>query len=168
MTDILTQNDLSGHYTQLGIGSLTSQEETYVLHRTRGINPTAAARSAGYTKPAIAVADLSERADVQRAIAYFREMSRQSALAAGAMEFSKDDATALYLEAHAKSACAMEEIRAVDSLVKLHGLATPEKVEVKVTRVDQLESMDDEQLLKLAGKEIELDPSQYTELNNES
>ena len=167
MTDILTQNDLSGHYSELGISSLTSQEETYVLHRTRGINPTAAARAAGFAKPAIAVANMSDREDIQRAIAFFREAARQSALAAGAAEFTRDDATSLYLEAHAKSACAMEEIRAVDSLVKLHGLATPEKVEVKVTRIDQLESMDDEALLKLAGNDINLDPNDYKVIAHE-
>ena len=96
-----------------------------------------------------------------------REMQRQVAVQAGAIEFTKDDATALYLEAHAKSATAMEEIRAVDSLVKLHGLATPEKVEVTVTNRSQMESMDDEQLMKLAGQEIHLSPDDYVEVSED-
>ena len=72
-------------------------------------------------------------------------------MSAGAIEFTKDDATSLYLEAHATSETAAEKIRAVDSLVKLHGLATPEKVEVQITSRSQMDALDDEALLKLTG-----------------
>lgn len=157
---------LSGSYASLGIGQLTAQEETYVQRRTQGINPSAAARAAGYRQPARAVAELSEREDIRLAISYMREMQRQVAVQAGAIEFTKDDATALYLEAHAKSGTAMEEIRAVDSLVKLHGLATPEKVEVNITNRTQMETMDDDELLKLAGQDIQLSPEEYKEVEN--
>ena len=158
---------LSGSYASLGIGKLTAQEEMYVQRRTQGINPSAAARAAGYRKPARAVAELAEREDIKLAISYMREMQRQVAVQAGAIEFTKDDATALYLEAHAKSATAMEEIRAVDSLVKLHGLATPEKVEVNITHRSQMEAMDDEALLKLAGQNIQLTPEDYKVVSDE-
>ena len=164
--DDLSLQTLSGSYASLGIAKLTAQEETYVQRRTQGINPSAAARAAGYRYPARAVAELSEREDIKLAVSYMREMQRQVAVQAGAIEFTKDDATALYLEAHAKSATAMEEIRAVDSLVKLHGLATPEKVEVTVTNRSQMESMDDEQLLKLAGQDIQLSPEDYKEVTD--
>lgn len=165
MGDIVTRADMSGHYAALGIVAITSQEEQYVLMRARGLNPTAAARAAHYANPVGAVADLAQNPNVCRAIAYFREMSRQSALAAGALEFTKDDATALYLEAHAKSATATEEIKAVDSLVKLHGLATPERVELNITTRSQMESLDDEALLRLAGQEIALSPLDYLVVN---
>lgn len=158
---------LSGSYASLGIARLTAQEETYVQRRTQGVNPSAAARAAGYKYPARAVAELSEREDINLAISYMREMQRQVAVQAGAIEFTKDDATALYLEAHAKSATAMEEIRAVDSLVKLHGLATPEKVEVNITNRSQMETMDDEQLLKMAGQDIQLSPDEYKVTHDE-
>lgn len=78
---------LSGSYASLGIGQLTAQEETYVQRRTQGINPSAAARAAGYRKPARAVAELSEREDIRLAISYMREMQRQVAVQAGAIEF---------------------------------------------------------------------------------
>ena len=162
----LSLQTLSGSYASLGIGRLTAQEETYVQRRTQGINPSAAARAAGFRYPARAVAEMAQREDITLAISYMREMQRQVAVQAGALEFTRDDATALYLEAHAKSATAMEEIRAVDSLVKLHGLATPDRVEVNVTNRGQMENMDDEQLLKLAGQDIQLSPDEYVEVGD--
>lgn len=162
----LSLQTLSGSYASLGIGRLTAQEETYVQRRTQGINPSAAARAAGFRHPARAVAEMAQREDITLAISYMREMQRQVAVQAGALEFTRDDATALYLEAHAKSATAMEEIRAVDSLVKLHGLATPDRVEINVTNRGQMENMDDEQLLKLAGQDIQLSPDEYVEVGD--
>lgn len=155
---------LSGQYASLGINKLTSQEEVYVQRRTQGLNPSAAARAAGFTRPAKAVAELSQREDINLCISYMREMQRQIAVSAGAIEFTKDDATALYLEAHATSETSAEKIRAVDSLVKLHGLATPEKVEINITARAQMASMEDEDLLKIAGQDILLSPDQYAEV----
>jgi len=149
-------------YFALGINTLTSQEESYVQLRARNVNPSAAARSAGYRKPALAVADLAERADVQRAIAYFREMSRQASIDAGAIEFTRNDATAMLMESHAKSATATEEVNAIDKLIKLHGLNTPDTLEINVTRKDQLEELSDEDLMKLSKQDILLSPEEYS------
>lgn len=158
---------LTSQYISLGIGKLTAQEEQYVLRRAQGINPNAAARSVGYKKPAQAVAELAQREDITMAISYMREIQRQTAIKAGAIEFTKDDATALYLEAHAKAANATEEIKAVDSLVKLHGLATPEKVEININTREQLQSIPDEELLNIAGQDILLSPDQYSRTDEE-
>ncbi len=155
------QPDYADDYFALGINTMTSQEESYVQARARNVNPTAAARAAGYRKPAIAVAELAERPDVQKAIAYFREMSRQAAIDAGAIEFTRNDATMMLMEAHAKSATATEEVNAIDKLIKLHGLNTPEKVEVNITRKDQLEELSDDELLKLSKQDIHLSPEEY-------
>ena len=153
---------IDNEYLSFGLGRFTSQEESYILFRIRGLNPKAAARGAGFPNPIQAVIALSEREDIQEAIAYGREMSRQAAINAGAVEFTKDDATLMYFEAHAKSATALEEIRAIDSLVKLHGLASPEKKEIIITDKDQLKELGSDELVKLSGREIKLDPSQYT------
>lgn len=158
---IIDVEDQRLHYPGLEIGRLTSQEEHYILHMTRGINPVAAARAAGYSRPKLAVAELAQRNDIRNAIAYFREMARQTAVQAGAIEFTKNDATLLYLEAHSKATTATEEIKAVDSLVKLHGLASPEKTEIQITRADQLEGLDDAELARIAGQDIELSPDDY-------
>ena len=148
-------------YHALGIHQLTSQEERYVQLRARSVNPTAAARGAGYSRPAVTVAELSERPEIQRGIAYFREQSRQAAVTAGAIVFTKEDATVLYLEAHAKSITSTEEVKAIDSLVKLHGLATPERVEIEITRRDQLQELSDDELLEMSQQDIFLSPDQY-------
>jgi|TARA_R110000744_G_scaffold355849_1_gene462477 hypothetical protein len=159
---------LSGQYSALGIQRLSIQEEVYVQRRTQGLNPLAAARAASYEKPAKAVALLSEREDVNLCISYMREMSRQVAINSGAIDFTKDDATCLYLEAHSTSETSAEKIRAVDSLVKLHGLATPEKVEINVTNRGQMDQLDDEALLKLSGQDIQLSPDDYMVIENDN
>lgn len=155
-------------YASIGQGRLTAQQETYVQRRAVGLNPYASARAAGYRDPVKAVEELSLIPEIDDAIAYLREAQRVTAIQAGAIEFTKDDATLLYLQAHAKAEDAATEIRAVDSLVKLHGLAAPEKKEIKVTSSEQLRTLDDATLMELAGSEIKLDPSQYTEVSDGS
>ncbi|MGR5253653.1 hypothetical protein ACPV5S_15755 [Vibrio astriarenae] len=138
---------------------MSSQEQSYVMYRVRGLNPSAAARSAGYPQPQKSGFALETRDDVLRAISHFLELARQETTVNA--KFTKDDATALYLEAHAKAANATEEIKAVDSLVKLHGLAEPEKRQVEITHRDQLDTLDDDELMKLAGHTYELAPEDY-------
>ncbi|HDR1870587.1 hypothetical protein ACFGWE_03605 [Pasteurella multocida] len=67
----------------------------------------------------------------------------------------------MYLQAHSHSANATEEIKAVDSMVKLWGLAAPEKKEVQITSKKQLETMSDAELQKHTGMVYDLDPSAY-------
>ncbi len=153
-----------GDHAMRMINTLTSQEEAYVRYCIQGINPSAAARSAGYSDPVSTLAEFAERDDIQKALAYGREMVRQAALNAGALDFKKDDATRMYLDAHSKAENATEMIRATDSLVKLHGLAEPEKKEIKITSRDQIQELDSAALLELAGSEIQLTPDQYTEV----
>lgn len=161
---VTSLQEITGSYASLGIERLTAQEEVYVQRRTQGLNPSAAARAAGYPYPARAVSMLGEREDINLAISYLREMQRQVAVSAGAIEFTKDDATALYMEAHATSETAGEKIRAVDSLVKLHGLATPEKVEVNITSRAQMDAIDDDELMRMSGQDILLSPSEYVDV----
>lgn len=158
---------LSSQYSSLGISRLTSQEEVYVQRRCQGLNPSAAARAAGYSYPGRAVVSLGERDDINLCISYMRQMQRQVAVSAGAIDFNRDDATSLYLEAHATAETAAEQIRAIDSLVKLHGLATPDKIEINITTQSQINTLDDEQLLKLAGRDILLSPDQYSEVGDD-
>ena len=68
--------------------------------------------------------------------------------------------------ASSHAATATEEIKAVDSLVRLHGLATPEKVEINITARNQLEGLDDEALLRMAGQTIRLTPEEYRVLED--
>lgn len=145
----------------MSVERLTSQEEVYVQRRAQGVNPSAAARMAGFNVTKTLIRDLTINPTINEAIAYLREAQRQVSLSEGAIEFTKNDATTLYLAAHAKAESAAEEIRAVDSLVKLHGLAEPEKREIKITSRGDMESMSDEDLLAMAGSELRLSPDQY-------
>lgn len=148
--------------TEIVATGLTAQEEAFVQFRVRGLNAVASARSAGYPAPFKAAEELAARPEIDEKIAFYRELARQDAIRAGAeIEFTKADATRLYLEAHAKAATATEEIKAVDSLVKLHGLAEPEKREIVVTSRQQMETLDDSKLLELAGQDILLSPDEY-------
>lgn len=149
-------------YVGLGIGSLTSQEELYVQRRTQGLEPLAAARAANYQQPKKAVAALLEREDINLAISYARELQRQNNILS--YQFDRDDATAMYLEAHATAETSMEKIRAVDSLVKLHGLAAAEKKEITITSRKQMQQMGDDELLKLSGATYTLDAESYVEV----
>jgi hypothetical protein len=77
------------------------------------------------------------------------------------VNFTKDDAHMMYLEAHKKAKDATEEIKAVDSLVRLHDLLAPQKVELAVANVDQIKELDDKELAKLSGLDIDLSPDAY-------
>ena len=150
---------------------VTAQEERYLQMRLRGLLPSAAARSAGLPHTSVDIKMMHDRnPHLDEILISYRESIREQAIHAGVqIEFTRNDATLLYLQAHAKSETAMEEIRAVDSLVKLHGLAAPEKKEIvtNVTNVTQIQQLSDEQLAALAGKVINLDPDQYIEVGHE-
>lgn len=163
-------DDITAHgaeYAAMAIKTLTSQEDAYVRYCLQGLNPSAALRSAGYKNPAQTLMEFSEREDIQLALAHGREMIRQTALAQGALEFSRDDATLMYLDAHSKAENATEMIRATDSLVKLHGLAEPEKKEIKVTSRNEIQALDSDELLRLAGSDIQLTPDDYIEVTDD-
>jgi hypothetical protein len=98
-----------------------------------------------------------------------REQVRRRSIMAGVkFNMTKDDAALMYMEAHAKADNATEEIKAVDSLVKLYGLAEPEKRDVRVGSLEQLRELDDEALMEQMGEEILLDPSEYASDSNSS
>ena len=63
----------------------------------------------------------------------------------------------MYMDAYQASATATEMKNTVDSLVKLHGLSTPDNATQVNINIDatpkQLERMSDEDLLKIAGKD---------------
>ena len=63
----------------------------------------------------------------------------------------------MYIEAYQSAANATEMKNTVDSLVKLHGLGTPDtatQININVnTTAKQLERLTDEELLEIAGRE---------------
>jgi hypothetical protein len=149
--------------TEIVAKPLSAQEEQYVMYRVRGLTPEAAAfhaRLPNDTESIWAMHSANPAID-QYLLTMREEVRRQSIRAGVRVQFTRDDAALMYLEAHAKSANATEEIKAIDSLVNLFGLKEPEKKEVTVRGRAELQELSDKDLMDLAGQEILLDPSQY-------
>jgi hypothetical protein len=142
---------------------LTHQQEQYVRLRCRGLTPEAAAHAARLPSDTASIYQMHEENPLlDEYLLQMREEIRKQTVRAGVrVQFTKDDAALLYLEAHAKAKDATEEIKAVDSLVKLYGLAEPEKREVTVNSKADLQELEDKDLMALAGETIMLDPSEY-------
>lgn len=147
----------------IDVRNLTPKEELYIQYRVRGLTPSAAAKKAGIPSKIEEINALHDRKpELDRAIIYYRERIRERAITDGLeIEFSRADAHLMYLHAHSHAANATEEIKAVDSMVKLWGLAAPEKKQVEVTTKKQLEGLSNEELQKYTGMVYDLDPSAY-------
>lgn len=139
-------------YMGLSLGDLTVQQEKLVLYMARGMSIAAAGRAAGYSTQK-ASWEASKRPAVQKALEYFREQMREE------VRYTRAHAHQMYLDAYQAAATSTEMKNTVDSLVKLHGLATPDnatQININVnTSTKQLERLTDEELLKLAGREID-------------
>lgn len=138
-------------YAGLNYGSLTVQQEKFVLLHTSGMTLAAAGRAAGYASRRLAY-DTAKKPHVQQAINYFREQMREE------VKFTTANAHHMYMESYSSAANSTEMRTTVDSLVKLHGLAAPEQqtqVNIQINGTKQLERMTDEDLLKIAGKDTE-------------
>ncbi|WP_148291031.1 hypothetical protein [Alteromonas mediterranea] len=146
--------------TQIPEPAISAQERTFISLVLRGVSPQAAAESLGMTS--VQGIELYNQDHIQTRLMQMREMFDPRLYAAPeGIKFTKDQATMLLLESHRKSKDSTEEIKAVQELIKLHGLAAPEKKEIEITRSDQLRELDDRQLQEMAGMDIDLDPSSY-------
>jgi len=151
----MAENELMPHhefqslkpYMGLNASDLTVQEERFVQLIVSGMSIAAAGRASGYEKRNQAL-DVAKRPKVAQAIDYFRRELAEE------VKFTRSNAHSMYMEAYVASATATEMKNTVDSLVKLHGIATPEpqtQVNIQINGVKQLERMSDAELLKIAG-----------------
>jgi len=145
--------ELQSHYPYMGVklNELSVQEERLILMYLRGMTKAAAGRAAGY-QDVDTVYDIFKKPKIIQAVNYLREESRKE------FNFDRNTATSMYLEAHRKSANATEEKNVVDALCKLHGLFQPENATqiniINGDRVERMEHLTDEELLKLAGDDV--------------
>ncbi len=152
-TDLVSEHtEFQSHMPYMGIsrGSLTMQQEKLVTLMASGMSTAAAGRGAGYSSPQAAYA-AAKVEGVQKALDYYREEMRET------VKFTNQNAHLMYMEAYNSSANATEMKNTTDSLVKLHGLAAPDnatQVNININGTKQLERMSDEDLLKIAGKDI--------------
>ena len=143
-------------YMGLNLNDLTVQQEKLVQLVASGMSVAAAGRAAGYAHPN-AARDAAKRPAVSKALEFLREEMRET------VNFKRENAHMMYMEAYTSSANATEMKNTVDSLVKLHGLAIPDnstQVNIHIQGTKQLERMSDEDLLKLAGQDTKyLEPA---------
>ena len=153
-TDLVSDHtEFQSHMPYMGIsrGSLTMQQEKLVSLIASGMTIAAAGRGAGYSSPQATYA-AAKIPEVQQAIEYFRQEMREE------VKFTNQHAHMMYMEAYNASATATEMKNTTDSLVKLHGLAAPDnatQVNININGTRQLERMTDEDLLKIAGKDMD-------------
>jgi hypothetical protein len=149
--------------TDVKIRPLSAQQEQYVNLRSRGLTPEAAAFHARLPSDIESIWKMhEENPAIDQYLSNMKEELRRQSIRAGVrVQFTKDDAALMYLEAHSKSANATEEIKAIDSLVNLFGLKEPEKRELTVRNRSDLQELSDKDLMEITGQEILLDPSQY-------
>jgi Zn-dependent oligopeptidase len=143
-------------YMGINLNDLTIQQEKLIQLIASGMSVAAAGRAAGYASPP-AAREAARRPAAAKALEFLREEMRET------VNFKRENAHMMYMEAYTSSANATEMKNTVDSLVKLHGLATPEnstQININVQGTKQLERMSDADLLKLAGQDIKyLEPS---------
>ena len=131
---------------------LTSQEQMVVAAINAGASRKEAARRAGISPST--VSKWLEREDINQALNHYRDEFQQDVLPN--VTFTRDDAHHMYMTAYRNSANATEQIKATDSLVKLHGVGKEnEKAQEKeINSHKQLEDMPVTELLKLAGYKL--------------
>lgn len=138
-------------YMGLEKGQLTMQQEKLVSLISSGMSIAAAGRGAGYASSATAYQAHNVPA-VQQALQWYRDEMRET------VKYTQQNAHMMYMEAYTSSANATEMKNTTDSLVKLHGLAAPDnatQVNININGTKQLERMTDEELLKIAGKDLD-------------
>lgn len=133
---------------------LTSQERQFVMNYASGMPARNAAKSVGLT-PGEGV-KLLDRQDVAETVGVLRQQLTREL---GSV-ITRDFVGVMILEAHKKAATATEEIAAARELAKLYGLNSPEKQIVmtyNVSRVEQLETLPDHELARIAGLDDAVD-----------
>lgn len=131
---------------------LTRKERIYVDSRLSGLGKVASASAAGYGQPTTECARLEKKEHVQAALVAMMERTAEE------VGFSRKEAHDMYMDAYLNAETAMEQIAAVNAMVKLHGLEAPKQVEVKHEhKVDgEIRYLPTEELMKLAGMENDL------------
>jgi phage terminase small subunit len=123
---------------------LTTKERIYVDSRLSGMSQVASAAAAGYADVNRAASKIEARENVQK------ELVARMQKTAEEVDFGRKEAHDMYMQAYTNADTAMEQIAAVNAMVKLHGIAEPAKVEVKHQHQATLEfdRMDLKQLME--------------------
>jgi len=135
--------------------ALTLQQQSFVSHYiSSGLrNGGRAVVAAGYSKSGARVRAhrLLKMPEIQQAVEAEQERLQEE------FRFTTNHAVAMLLEAHRRASSASEEVAAIREIGKLLGLYSPEKTQVEAVsfnKLEQLEQLSDDELLKMAGIEM--------------
>lgn len=131
------------------LADLTFKERKYVEYRLGGMGIVASARAAGFSNPNQNGSRVENDPKVQAAmVAHMNNLAEE-------IGFTRREAHEMLHSAYINAATATEQIMAVRAMIDLHGIAVPKKVEVehKHNHTHQLEYMETDELMKLAGME---------------
>ena len=137
---------------------LTKQEESFCVAMSKGLDAISAGKEVGLKKAA--AIKMLERAEIKEYLAILKYQIDQYR----GVDVTVELLNSMLFEAHATAATSTEKISAVRELGKMNGLYAPEKRELDVkvvTKVEQLEGMSDEELLRraqLSEKKLKNDP----------
>lgn len=143
------RNDVLDPHSELP--KLTVQEQMFVACRIAGGNVTEASRRAGIAQTTGFIWE--KKPHIAQAINHYtHEFATEIA---PRVRFTKEDAHHMYMTAYRNAANATEQIKATDSLVKLHRLNEPEHTELRdlkdIRSPRQLEQLSRRELLRLAN-----------------
>ena len=133
---------------------LTAQEKAFCKGVAQGQPPAMVAKEVGLTPQKLWM-EWMERPEICKTLAVLKHQVDQFM----GIEVTKDLLNTMLFEAHATSGTAMEKIAAVRELGKMNGLYAPEKKEITlqaVSKIEQLESMTDEELVQRASLGVDL------------
>ncbi|MGB2024360.1 MAG: hypothetical protein ACPHT7_05325 [Litorivicinaceae bacterium] len=146
-------------YEQEDMKPLSPQKEKFLLYFFRGMSLGTACNAVGLTPT-----HAQKFVQTEQAIALLNALRAREAID---LTITREKLTSMLLDAHSHSATATEEVAVIRELGKMHDLYADNKKQVEInvnktiTNVTQIERASDEELIKLAGSTIDLDPSAY-------
>lgn len=153
---------LQSVYPLAGIEALTTQEEQFLMYHLKGQSIRAAEEAVGMSRGK--GRKTLDKPGVETIIEYVREKEFKD------IRITRETLTSMLLEAHAKGANATEEIMAIRELGRMYDLYEDAKhkgnttnvlIDKRVQNIKQIERASDEELMKIAGETISLDPDDY-------
>ena len=141
------------------LDKLTDMQRLYVQARIQGMSQVASATAAGASNPKRNAHKFEQSANVKAAIRQSREIFAQK------LSFDRKKAHDMYMHAYQVADNATEMKMCVDSLVKLHGVASPEVKRLqhehtgRVTHDGQVALIPDQKLIEMANVKPSEDPN---------
>ena len=140
---------------------LTAKQRIYVDSRLAGMSQTASAAAAGSSRPKTEQFRFETHEGIQAAMIECMQATADD------VDFSRKEAHDMYMDAHQNAETAMEQIAAINAMVKLHGLEKPKVVEIahKPGTLESLEYMPLDELMKHADMEDLVLEGEFTIVN---